>query len=119
MNHSVPMDLFTTLPASWAPWAEHTESLELELMTESGEVVALQGRVTAWPSNRRMFVESLGGCTAAGLDAWGVSEALRCAVRDRLIGSEQIRGAVTDGYTVSGVDVAAKRGGLALAEVRK
>lgn len=107
VNHSVSMDLFTTLPAAWAPFAEHTETLELEMLTRDGRHVTLQGRVTAWPDTRRMFVEGLGGCPAAGMDAFEVASAMRCAVRDRLVGSEQIQGAVLDGYRIGGMDLAA------------
>jgi len=100
---SVSLDLYM-LPGSWRPFAEHVEPLQLDYTTESGAVVVLSGRAHVWHGAGdgvgQVFIESGGGCPAAGLDLWDVSAALSAAVLDRLIGSDTLRGAIERGWNV-------------------
>lgn len=99
LSGSVATDLYL------APLAfeEHAEPLELDFLTADGQHVKLTGRATWWPTAKRVFVEALGGNTAAGLDHFEVAAVLRRALEDRLVGSLDLRAAIDRGATVGGV----------------
>ena len=82
---------------------ERDEPLELDMTLASGAVVRIRGRATVFPGKRRIYVEPGLTDISTGLVRSTCGDLLAKAVRERLIGSDILRGAVTDGYSVMGV----------------
>lgn len=76
-----------------------TEPLRLDFSTDLG-VVELKGIASVRDDARAVVV--LANATAPTMSLERCSDALRCAVRDGLIGSDGVRAAVLDGYSVRG-----------------
>lgn len=100
MSAPVAMGDLFDLPQTWQAFAEQVEPLELDFTTHQGHVVALRGTATIQPARKRIAVRADGPVWRAGLCGSKVADVLRCAVRDRLIGSQDLRAAVGMDYQI-------------------